>query len=317
MANKSRSPFSKAALAFNLIASLTNTLMSFMLKLPDTRKRRAYLQLMRLDRPIGTLLLLWPTLWALWLANEGLPDLKVLFIFVLGVFAMRAAGCVINDYADRNFDGQVKRTTQRPLVTGEVSAKEALVVFGILLLVSFVLVLLTNSFTVCLSAGGVALAALYPFMKRHTHLPQVVLGAAFSWGIPMAFTASTNTLPATAWLIFTANLLWTVVYDTQYAMVDRDDDLKIGLKSTAILFADMDKMIIGCLQGLTLLSLLMIGSRFGLAFPFYVGVTVAAGLFVYQQVLIRGRARDNCFKAFLNNNYVGAVIFAGILLSYL
>ncbi|MCV6614045.1 MAG: 4-hydroxybenzoate octaprenyltransferase [Cellvibrionaceae bacterium] len=275
-----------------------------------------YAQLMRIDRPIGTLLLLWPTLWALWLANEGMPPPSLLLIFVLGVFVMRAAGCVINDYADRNFDGFVKRTEGRPLASGQLPPRHALYLFAGLGLLAFVLVLLTNSFTVYLSLGGLALAACYPFMKRHTHLPQLVLGAAFSWGIPMAFSASLGSLPATAWLVFTANLLWTVAYDTQYAMVDRDDDLRIGIKSTAILFGEADKMIIGCLQALTIVSLMMIANRFELGFPFYVSLVVAAGLFIYQQWQIRGRGREQCFKAFLNNNYVGAAVFAGIALNY-
>lgn len=280
-------------------------------------KLTAYAQLMRIDRPIGTLLLLWPTYWALWIANEGLPPWELLLIFTLGVFVMRAAGCVINDYADRNFDGHVKRTQDRPLAAGKLSPKQALLLFAVLGLTAFVLVCFTNPFTIALSVGGIALAACYPFMKRHTHLPQLVLGAAFSWGIPMAFSASLNELPATAWLIFTTNLLWTVVYDTQYAMVDRDDDLKIGIKSTAILFGEQDKMIIGCLQGLTLMALIVMANRFNLGFAFYASLAVAAGLFAYQQVLTRGRERQACFKAFLSNNYVGAVIFAGIALSYI
>lgn len=209
-------------------------------------KLYAYAQLMRIDRPIGTLLLLWPTLWALWLANEGMPPWHLLVIFTAGVFIMRAAGCVINDYADRNFDGHVERTQHRPLAAGKIAPRNALILFTGLGILAFALVCLTNTFTIALSFGGIALAACYPFMKRHTHLPQLVLGAAFSWGIPMAFSASLSELPPTAWLVFTANLLWTVVYDTQYAMVDRDDDLKIGIKSTAILFGEQDKMIIGC-----------------------------------------------------------------------
>ncbi len=281
------------------------------------QKLEAYAQLMRIDRPIGTLLLLWPTYWALWIANEGMPPWSILIIFTLGIFVMRAAGCVINDYADRNFDGHVERTRNRPLAAGKIPAKHALILFAVLGLIAFGLVLLTNAFTVALSVGGLALAACYPFMKRHTHLPQLVLGAAFSWGIPMAFSASLNELPATAWLIFTADLLWTVVYDTQYAMVDREDDLKIGIKSTAILFGEQDKMIIGCLQGLTLLSLIVVANRFELGFAFYMSLAVAAALFMYQQVLIRGRERQACFQAFLSNNYVGAAIFLGIAFSYI
>lgn len=280
-------------------------------------KLYAYAQLMRIDRPIGTLLLLWPTLWALWLANEGMPPWHLLVIFTAGVFIMRAAGCVINDYADRNFDGHVERTQHRPLAAGKIAPRNALILFAGLGILAFALVCLTNTFTIALSFGGIALAACYPFMKRHTHLPQLVLGAAFSWGIPMAFSASLNELPPTAWLIFTANLLWTVVYDTQYAMVDRDDDLKIGIKSTAILFGEQDKMIIGCLQGLTIMSLIVLANRFDLGFAFYMSLAVATGLFAYQQILIRGRERQACFKAFLSNNYVGAAIFAGVALSYI
>lgn len=280
-------------------------------------KLYAYAQLMRIDRPIGTLLLLWPTLWALWLANEGMPPWHLLVIFTAGVFIMRAAGCVINDYADRNFDGHVERTQHRPLAAGKIAPRNALILFAGLGIVAFALVCLTNTFTIALSFGGIALAACYPFMKRHTHLPQLVLGAAFSWGIPMAFSASLNELPPTAWLVFTANLLWTVVYDTQYAMVDRDDDLKIGIKSTAILFGEQDKMIIGCLQGLTIMSLIVLANRFDLGFTFYMSLAVATGLFAYQQILIRGRERQACFKAFLSNNYVGAAIFAGVALSYI
>ncbi|MCV6622099.1 MAG: 4-hydroxybenzoate octaprenyltransferase [Cellvibrionaceae bacterium] len=280
-------------------------------------KLYAYAQLMRIDRPIGTLLLLWPTLWALWLANEGMPPWHLLVIFTAGVFIMRAAGCVINDYADRNFDGHVERTQHRPLAAGKIAPRNALILFSVLGILAFALVCLTNTFTIALSFGGIALAACYPFMKRHTHLPQLVLGAAFSWGIPMAFSASLNELPPTAWLVFTANLLWTVVYDTQYAMVDRDDDLKIGIKSTAILFGEQDKMIIGCLQGLTIMSLIVLANRFDLGFAFYMSLAVATGLFAYQQILIRGRERQACFKAFLSNNYVGAAIFAGVALSYI
>jgi len=280
-------------------------------------KLYAYAQLMRIDRPIGTLLLLWPTLWALWLANEGMPPWHLLVIFTAGVFIMRAAGCVINDYADRNFDGHVERTQHRPLAAGKIAPRNALILFAGLGILAFALVCLTNTFTIALSFGGIALAACYPFMKRHTHLPQLVLGAAFSWGIPMAFSASLNELPPTAWLVFTANLLWTVVYDTQYAMVDRDDDLKIGIKSTAILFGEQDKIIIGCLQGLTIMSLIVLANRFDLGFAFYMSLAVATGLFVYQQILIRGRERQACFKAFLSNNYVGAAIFAGVALSYI
>lgn len=277
----------------------------------------AYWRLTRMNRPIGTLLLLWPTLWALWLAAEGMPDWDLLIIFILGVFVMRSAGCVINDYADRHLDGHVKRTKARPMATGEVSEREALTLFVTLCLVAFGLVLLTDRFTVLLSLGAVALAFCYPFMKRYTHLPQVVLGAAFGWAIPMAFSAQRGTLGTDVWLVYTAALLWTVVYDTLYAMVDRDDDLKIGIKSTAVLFGDMDRVMIGVLQALTLYALLMVGGRFELGLWYHLGLAVAAGLFVYHQYLIRYRERDPCFKAFLNNNWVGFAVFVGIVLDLL
>ncbi|WP_439828591.1 4-hydroxybenzoate octaprenyltransferase [Aeromonas enteropelogenes] len=277
----------------------------------------AYLQLARIDKPIGTLLLLWPTLWALWLAAGGLPNLWVLTVFVVGVFLMRSAGCVINDYADRNFDGHVKRTSGRPLPTGKVDPREALVLFFVLALISFGLVLTLNSLTIAMSFVGLLLAVSYPFMKRFIPIPQLVLGMAFSWSIPMAYAAQANALPAVAWLVFIANLLWTVAYDTQYAMVDRDDDLKLGLKSSAILFGRHDKRIIGVLQLATLLILLLVGQLMALGSSYYWGLLGAAVLFVYQQRLIRERQREACFQAFLNNNYVGALVFAGLVLDYL
>ncbi|HEY5717234.1 MAG TPA: 4-hydroxybenzoate octaprenyltransferase [Motiliproteus sp.] len=277
----------------------------------------AWIQLTRLDRPIGTYLLLWPTLWALWIAAEGMPRLDLRGIFVAGVVLMRAAGCVINDYADRHFDGHVKRTHTRPLPSGKVSEKEALALFFGLSISAFVLVLFTNTATILLSFGGVALAACYPFMKRYTYFPQVVLGAAFSWGILMAFTAQTGELPRHAWLIYLANLLWTVAYDTLYAMVDRDDDLKIGIKSTAVLFGDADRLAVGILQGLTLLALLLLGQQLMLGWCYYLGLLGAAGLFAYQQWLARRRERDPCFQAFLNNHWVGSLIFAGLFFDYL
>ncbi|GAB5993994.1 4-hydroxybenzoate octaprenyltransferase [Aeromonas enteropelogenes] len=277
----------------------------------------AYLQLARIDKPIGTLLLLWPTLWALWLAAGGLPNLWVLTVFVVGVFLMRSAGCVINDYADRNFDGHVKRTSGRPLPTGKVDPREALALFFVLALISFGLVLTLNSLTIAMSFVGLLLAVSYPFMKRFIQIPQLVLGMAFSWSIPMAYAAQANALPAVAWLVFIANLLWTVAYDTQYAMVDRDDDLKLGLKSSAILFGRHDKRIIGVLQLATLLILLLVGQLMALGSSYYWGLLGAAVLFVYQQRLIRERQREACFQAFLNNNYVGALVFAGLVLDYL
>ncbi|EMB49636.1 4-hydroxybenzoate octaprenyltransferase [Vibrio mimicus] len=278
-------------------------------------KARAYWQLMRMDRPIGSLLLLWPTLWALLLAAQGLPDVRVLVVFVLGVFLMRSAGCVINDFADRHVDGHVKRTSQRPLPAGLVSAKEALLLFVVLAVTAFLLVLTMNTLTIQLSFVGILLAFIYPFMKRFTHLPQLVLGLAFSWSIPMAWSAQADTLPPQVWVLFLINALWTVAYDTQYAMVDRDDDVKIGIKSTAILFGRWDKRIIGLLQLATLGLLVALGQGLELSASYYWSLLVAAGLFAYQQHLIRYRERMPCFQAFLNNNYVGMAITAGILFS--
>lgn len=276
-----------------------------------------YLQLMRADRPIGSLLLLWPTLWALWLAAGGWPHWWLLPIFTLGVFLMRSAGCVINDFADRNFDSHVKRTAQRPLATGAVSEREALLLCAGLCAAAFVLVLFTNRLTILLSLVALALAGTYPFTKRYTQLPQLVLGAAFGWSIPMAFAAQTGTLPQGCWLVFIANILWTLVYDTFYAMVDRDDDLRIGIKSTAILFGDDDRLITGILQCSMLLVLVLTGVHFKLGYWFYISLLATAGLFAYQQYLVRNRERGACFKAFLHNNWVGAVIFAGIFVHYL
>ncbi|MCV9878816.1 4-hydroxybenzoate octaprenyltransferase [Brenneria sp. KBI 447] len=274
----------------------------------------AYCRLMRIDKPIGSLLLLWPTLWALWMAGRGIPDPWVLFVFVAGVFLMRAAGCVINDYADRHFDGHVKRTAARPLPSGEVSEQSAKALFVILVLLAFGLVLTLNRMTIWLSVGGLALAWVYPFMKRVSHLPQLVLGAAFGWSIPMAYAAVSQTLPLTCWMMFLAYICWTVAYDTQYAMVDRDDDLKVGIKSTAILFGRFDTLIIGLLQLSMLLLMTVLGYLTSLGPIFYGTLLVAAGLFVYQQRLIAGRERDACFKAFKNNNYVGMALFAGVIL---
>ncbi len=280
------------------------------------QKLLAYVRLMRLDRPIGTYLVLWHTLIALWLAAEGWPSIGNLLIFSLGVVLMRSAGCVINDYADRNIDGHVKRTRQRPIVTGEVTEKEALGLFAALVGLSFILVLLTNRLTILLSVGALALAALYPFMKRYTQLPQVVLGAAFAWSIPMAFAAETGTVPEGAWVLYTSVVLWTVCYDTFYAMVDRDDDLKIGVKSTAILFGEQDRFITGSLQFLTVFGFALVAQRFELGAWFNLAIFVVVGLFAYQQWLIRDRERDACFKAFLNNNFVGMALFIGTLLHF-
>ena len=274
-----------------------------------------FLALMRLDRPIGTWLLMWPTLWALWVASEGIPARDTLLIFVAGVYLMRAAGCVVNDYADRHFDGHVKRTKNRPLATGRISEREAKVLFVCLLGSAFALVWLTNGFTVWLSLIGAVLAASYPFMKRYTHFPQVVLGAAFSWAIPMAFGAVLGEVPMVAWLLFTANVLWTVAYDTEYAMVDRDDDLKIGIKSTAVLFGRWDTRIIALLQLATLGLLAWAGSLLSLGGFYWLGWLAMGATFVHQQRLIKSRDRDRCFQAFLNNHWSGLLLFAGLGLS--
>lgn len=270
-----------------------------------------YARLMRLDKPIGILLLLWPTYWALWLAAEGIPSFKNFVIFTLGVALMRSAGCVINDFADRKVDAHVKRTQHRPIATGLVSPKEALVLFVVLCLIAFGLVLLTNTLTVQLSFIALALAACYPFMKRYTHLPQVVLGAAYGFGIPMAFAAEAGELNKGVWLLFIPNVLWTVAYDTFYAMVDRDDDLKIGVKSTAVLFGEQDRFMTAMLQVLTLYTLYLAGRQFELGGYYLVGLAVAAGFFIYQQWLIRYRVREACFRAFLNNTWPGLAIFLG------
>lgn len=281
------------------------------------QKAKPYFELMRLNKPVGVYLLLWPTFWALWVAAEGFPDLSVFIIFTLGVIFMRAAGCVINDYADRNVDGHVERTVNRPLVIGTVTSKQALILFFSLLSAAFILVLFTNTLTIQLSFIGAGLAALYPFMKRHTHLPQVFLGAAFSWAIPMAFAAQSGELPKYIWLMYIANLSWTVAYDTMYAMVDRNDDLKIGVKSTAILFGDADRVMIGILHAITLFSLLLLGSELSLGLYYYLGLLVATGLMVYQHWLIRARDRAGCFAGFINSHWIGVAVWVGLVLSYL
>lgn len=283
---------------------------------PLKQRLQAYIHLMRADRPIGTYLLLWPTLWALWIASEGLPRWDLLLIFCLGVFLTRSAGCVINDFADRHIDGHVKRTVNRPLPSGRVSEREAIYLFCGLMLVSFLLVLLTNGMTILMSFGGLALAFIYPFMKRYTHLPQLVLGTAFGWAIPMAFTATQEALPLTAWLLYLAKLLWTVAYDTQYAMVDRDDDLKIGVKSTAVLFGRHDRLIIALLQLATLAVLLWVARIEQLGLWYMLGLAGAAALFVYQHWLIRARERMPCFRAFLNNHYAELLVLLGLILEY-
>ncbi|HOW77564.1 MAG TPA: 4-hydroxybenzoate octaprenyltransferase [Candidatus Competibacteraceae bacterium] len=278
---------------------------------------REYALLMRLHRPIGIYLLLWPTLWALWLAGQGQPPQGVTLIFVLGVVLMRSAGCVMNDIADRDFDPNVARTRDRPLAARRVTLYEALSVATLLALLAFLLVLTQNALTIQLSFIGLALAASYPLMKRLHSLPQVYLGAAFGWGIPMAYAAVSNELPLMAWLLFLANILWSVIYDTQYAMVDREDDLKVGVKSTAILFGKRDRQIIGYLQLALLALLALIGLLSGRGAIYYLGLFIAAWLALYQQYLIRNRQPEGCFKAFLNNNAFGMAVFCGLLVDFL
>ena len=289
--------------------------MTNMSEIPKQANR--WLRLMRLDRPIGTYLLLWPTLWALWFAGEGSPSLANLIIFTLGVVSMRAAGCVINDYADRNVDGSVERTKNRPLPAGEIQPNQALILFFVLLCLSLALVLMTNQLTIILSFGGLALAATYPFLKRFTHLPQLGLGAAWAWAVPMAFAAERNQLPVTLWLIFVAVILWTIAFDTYYAMVDREDDLKVGIKSTAILFGRYDLLIIALLQLMTLILLFIAGLEFSRSWFYMSGLIAAALYFVNQYIQARSREREACFESFLNNHRVGMVIFIGLALDYL
>ena len=286
--------------------------------LQDLRTRLTrYGYLARLHRPIGILLLLWPALWALWIAGNGRPDPKIVLIFILGVTLMRSAGCAINDFADRDFDGHVERTRERPLATGLIRPWEALMVFAVLALCAFLLVLLLNRETVLMSFVALPLAIVYPFVKRYTHLPQLVLGMAFGWAVPMAFMAVTGSVPAVGWLLFVAAVIWTLVYDTQYAMVDREDDLKIGIKSSAILFGRYDNLIVGLLQVVMLLLLFLVGMMAERGLFYQLGLLAGGGLFLYQQWLTRQRQPKACFDAFLNNNLFGLVIFIGLLLDYL
>ena len=280
-------------------------------------KWNALWRLMRFDRPIGILLLLWPTLWALWIAGQGSPSARNILIFCTGVVLMRAAGCIMNDVADRNFDPHVERTRSRPLASGELTVREAVLAFFVLMLLAFGLVLLTNALTIKLAFVGAALASSYPFFKRWTHLPQVILGLAFGWGIPMAFAAETGQVAPAAWLILSINVVWSVIYDTLYAMVDRDDDISIGLKSTAIMFGKADLLVLRVLKVVMIGLLLWLGLMLQFTWPWFTGVAVAALLFVRQQFWVRQRHRERCFEAFLNNNWVGAVIFAGLFATYL
>ncbi|MDC1535822.1 4-hydroxybenzoate octaprenyltransferase [Candidatus Thioglobus sp.] len=275
----------------------------------------AYIRLMRLDKPIGSLLLLWPTYWALFLSADGWPDLDILFIFTSGVFIMRTAGCVINDFADRKIDKHIVRTQQRPLASGEISSNSALVLFGLLLLIALGLVLQTNILTIKLSLIAVLLATLYPFTKRWTNLPQLVLGAAFGMSVPMAFSAQTGVVPLTAWLVFIATLVWTLIYDTFYAMADRDEDIKIGVKSTAILFAKYDQIIITLLQILLIIVLILIGNVFDLRLIYDFSLVIISFFMIYHQFLLKKRQKEEYFKAFLNNNFIGMTAFLGIFLS--
>ena len=275
----------------------------------------AYISLMRLNKPIGILLLLWPTYWALFLSANGWPDIDLLVIFTLGVIIMRTAGCIINDYADRNIDKHIARTQDRPLTTGEISTKKALLLFSLLIVIAFCLVLLTNTLTVQLSIVAVALATIYPFTKRWTHLPQLVLGAAFGMSVPMAFSAQTGLIPYSAGLVFLATIVWTLIYDTLYAMADRDEDLKIGVKSTAILFAKYDQIAITLLQILLIIIFIAIGKTFNLDLIYYFSLIIITFFMIYHQLLMKKRQKSAYFKAFINNNFIGISAFVGILLS--
>lgn len=282
----------------------------------NAQRLKYYAYLMRLHKPVGILLLLWPTLWAVWLAANGEPRPSMVFIFTMGVIIMRSAGCVINDLADRKWDGFVDRTKARPLVTGKISPREAVILFIVLMAAAFVLVLFLNKKTIILAFIGAILAVVYPFLKRFTHLPQMGLGVAFAWSVPMAFAARDVMITSDVWLLFFAAALWPIIYDTMYAMVDREDDIKAGIKSTAILFGKWDNALLGILQAVFLWMLFWVGIVFKLHLPYYLSLAVVALFFIYQQWLIRGHEPEYCFKAFLNNQWVGLVIFIGIWLSY-
>lgn len=276
----------------------------------------AFIQLTRLDKPVGALLLLWPTLAALWIAADGNPPLRITSAFVFGTFVMRAAGCVINDIADRDYDHHVKRTENRPLAQGRVSLPEAYALFAILALIGLAIVMTLNRMTQIMAILGVAITVAYPYLKRWTHLPQIALGIAFSWGIPMAFTAVGQSLPGIAWLMFAASMLWIVAYDTEYAMVDRRDDLRIGIKSTAILFGRIDRLMIGILQIFTLILFFLVGLNSGFRHIYFIAIVIIAVLFAWQQYLIRTREEEACFTAFRNNTWVGLTLFLGTVAEY-
>lgn len=284
--------------------------------LPPAARAVEYARLMRLHRPIGAFLLLWPTLWALWIGAEGIPPAAILAVFVLGVWVMRSAGCAINDYADRHLDPRVERTRDRPLAKGTVRPREALFLFAALMLVALGLVLTLNPQTIGLALAATVLAIVYPFLKRVTHLPQVWLGVAFGWGIPMGFAAVTGTVPVVGWVLLLANVLWAIAYDTMYAMADRPDDIRAGSRSTAILFADADRKMVGVFQVAALAVLAAIGWRLEFGLPWHLGLAAAACLGVYQQRLIRERDRNDCFRAFMNNNWLGGAIFLGLAAEY-
>ncbi len=285
----------------------------------DADRLTLYAKLVRLDKPIGILLLLWPTLWALFIAAGGIPSITILIVFILGVVLMRSSGCAINDYADRNIDPFIARTKQRPIASGQIQAKEALMVSAVLAFIAFILALIfLNTLTIYFAIGAALLAATYPFMKRFHFLPQVHLGIAFACSIPMAFTAITNDYPTpVAWLLFTSAVIWTTAYDTLYAMADREDDIKIGVKSTAILFGSMDKLAIGMMQILVLVCLILVGINTNMSWLYYAGLATASLFFIYQQILIKHRFPDRCFYAFLNNQYFGMTVFVGILAHYI
>ncbi len=277
----------------------------------------AYARLMRLDKPIGSLLLLWPTLWAAWVAGDGSPEPHIVLILVIGVFVMRSCGCVLNDLADRKFDSHVERTRERPLATGEVSVREALALIGVLALISLILVLFLNTLSIILAAVGLFLAASYPLLKRFTNLPQFYLGIAFGWGIPIAFAAHQETVPLVGWLLLVANVVWAGAYDTFYAMVDRNDDLRIGVKSLAVLAGTHDRLIIGLCQAATLVILVIVGGMEQLNGYYYLGLVGAALVAVWHQYSCREDDRDKFFAAFLGNSWFGAMVFGGLVLAYL